>query len=89
MELQNVSQPAQDQSHYISRSTSGRSGLTNALQEALLIKARSRIVQLEAEVSRLRQHAAADKVKQDFSFASKAIGITNVERQNKVYITHS
>lgn len=53
----------------------------NPLQEALLIKAQSRIVQLESEVSKLRQDAMADKLRQDFNFITCA---TDVERQNQV-----
>lgn len=53
----------------------------NPVQEALLIKAQSRIVQLESEVSTLRQEAMVDKVKQDFSYVAS---VTDVERQNQV-----
>ena len=49
--------------------------------EALLIRAESRIVQLESEVDRLRQEAVAEKLKQDFSFVPS---VTDVERQNQV-----
>lgn len=53
----------------------------NPLQEALLIKAQSHVVQLESEVSRLRQEAMAEKLKQDFSFVTS---VTDVERQHQV-----
>lgn len=56
--------------------------MRNPLQEALLIKAQSRIVQLESEVSTLRQEAVAEKVKQDFSYVVSTV--TDVERQNQV-----
>jgi hypothetical protein len=51
------------------------------LQEALLIKAQSRILQLESEVSRLRQEAAAAKLKQDFSAVHS---FTDLKRENQV-----
>lgn len=51
--------------------------------EALLIKAQSRIVQLESEVSRLRQEATAEKLKHVTKVTDGA-GVTDVERQHKV-----
>lgn len=56
----------------------------NPVREALLIKAQSRIVQLESEVSHLRQEAAAEEVKHDWSFRAKAMGVIDMERQHKV-----
>lgn len=55
------------------------------LQEALLIKAQSRVVELESEVCRLRQEVAASKVKEDFN-ATKDIVVTDVERLHKVHL---
>ena len=54
-----------------------------ALQEALLIRAQSRVVQLESEVCRLRQEIATNQVKDDFN-ASKDISVSDVERLHKV-----
>ncbi len=64
---------------------SGHVQAVNALQEALLIKAQSRIVQLESEVSRLTQEALVEKLKQDFSSATREMTVTYVERQHQVY----
>ena len=58
---------------------------SSALKGALLIKAHSRIVELEAEVSLLKQEAAVERVKQDLtSLTTKNTAITDVERQHKV-----
>lgn len=54
----------------------------NPLQEASLIVAQSRVVQLESEVSRLRQDAMEAKLKQDFSFVNTCV--TDFGRQNQV-----
>lgn len=51
--------------------------------EALLIKAQSRIVQLESELSRLRQEATVEKLKQVTRVTGGA-EVTDVERQHKV-----
>lgn len=57
----------------------------NPLQEALLIKAQSRIVQLESELSRLRQDALAHQLKRDFSDSSSTTCcVTDVQKQNQV-----
>ena len=45
---------------------------------AILIKAESRIIQLESEVSRLRHEAMADKLKQDLKFITKDLLVTDV-----------
>ncbi len=75
----NASLPA----HLLSLSSSTNS----ALQGALLIKAQSRIVELEDQVSQLKQEAAVERVKQDLStLASRNIGITDVERELKVIL---
>ena len=51
--------------------------------EALLIKAQCRIVQLESELSRLRHEATAEKLKKHVTKTGEA-GVTDVERQHKV-----
>ena len=68
-------------------SSSSSSSSNAALQGALLIKAQSRIVELEDQVCKLRQEAAVEGIKQDLAtLASRNIGITNVERELKVSV---
>ena len=57
-------------------------GPKNPLQEALLIKAQTRILQLESEVCRLRDEAMAENLKRDFNSAHT---FTDLERQNQVW----
>ena len=58
------------------------------LQEALLIRAQSRIVQLESEVDKLRQQVEVNKTIESFN-ASKDVLMTdsNIERLHKVRLT--
>lgn len=60
-------------------------GVKNAAE---LIKAQSRIIELESEVNVLRQEAVTEKLKQDFSFITKdAAAVTDsnvIERQHQV-----
>ena len=58
-----------------------------AAREALLIKAHKHIVELEAEVSRLKQESTINRVKEDFYTKDRCTRpTTDVERQQKVAI---
>ena len=76
---------AEEHGAMMTMSTLAQTSTSSALQEALLIKAQSRIVDLENEVSKLRQEASVQRVKQDLTaLATRSLGITDVEREHKV-----
>ena len=58
----------------------------SARQQALLIKAQSRVIEAESEVSRLKQEVSISRVKEGVGHVTKNSGVEyDVERLHKVH----
>ena len=63
---------------------------TNAQQQALLIRAQSRMLKMECELSQLRREAAAGRLVQTSCLVTKdLVTEQNIEREHKVYLLSS